>query len=58
MPIYEKGPKESLGNYGTDSQTSAPRKLMEQITSAIGQHVLYDRALGLSPHGFMKGRSC
>lgn len=58
MPIYQKGPKESLGNDRTDSQTLAPQKLMELITSAIGPHVLYDRALGRGPRGFMKGRSC
>ncbi|GAB0178848.1 mitochondrial enolase superfamily member 1 [Grus japonensis] len=52
-PIYEKGPKEDLGNYRPVSLISVPGKVMEQfILGALNQGIRPSR------HGFMKGRSC
>ena len=57
-PIYKKGRKEDPGNYRPVSLTLLPRKVMEQIMSAITWHVLDNQVIKPSQYGFMKGRSC
>jgi hypothetical protein len=58
-PIYKKGPKASAGNYRPVSLTSVPCKLMESILkNNIMDHLLKNKLIRPSQHGFMPGKSC
>uniref|UniRef100_A0A8C2SLP0 Reverse transcriptase domain-containing protein n=1 Tax=Coturnix japonica TaxID=93934 RepID=A0A8C2SLP0_COTJA len=58
-PIYRKGCKEDLGNYGPVSLTLVPRKVKERIVlREITRQVWDDQEIRPSQHGFVKGRSC
>ncbi|GAB0182343.1 clavesin-1 [Grus japonensis] len=58
-PIYKKGWKEDLGNYGPVSLTLVPGKVMEKfILGALTKRVQDNQGIRPSQHGFIKGRSC
>ena len=57
-PIYKNGCKDDPGNYRPVSVTTVPGKVMEQIVlMEIMWHVLDNRGIRPSQHGFTKGRS-
>lgn len=59
VPIYKKGAKGVAGNYRPVSLTSVPCKMMESlIKDAVMAHLLDNKLINDSQHGFMPGRSC
>ena len=59
VPIHKKGPKGDPGNYRPISLTSIPGKLMESVLKdAILSHLVDNKQIKDSQHGFMPGRSC
>ena len=58
-PIFKKGAKGEPGNYRPVSLTSVPCKLLEGIIkNTIMSHLLSNKLIRNSQHGFMAGRSC
>jgi hypothetical protein len=58
-PIYKKGAKSDPGNYRPVSLTSVPCKLLESlIKDKLMDHLLENKLINDSQHGFMPGRSC
>ena len=54
VPIFNKGNRDSPGNYRPVSLTSAVGKLMEKIL----RDRIYEHLEKFSQHGFVKGKSC
>ena len=58
-PIYKKGTKGEAGNYRPVSITSIPCRMLESIIKdAVMEHLLENKLIKDSQHGFLKGRSC
>jgi len=58
-PIYKKGSKNKPENYRPISLTSIPCKIMESILKdEIINHLLRNRLLNSSQHGFLPNKSC
>ena len=58
-PIYKKGSKNKPENYRPISLTSIPCKIMESILKdGIINHLLRNRLLNSSQHGFLPNKSC
>jgi hypothetical protein len=58
-PIFKKGVKMSPSNYRPVSLTSVPCKIMESlIKDEMMAHLLNNRLINNSQHGFILGRSC
>ena len=58
-PIYKKGRREDLGNYGPVSLTLVQGKIMERfVLRALTWQVQDKKGIGPGQHGFMRGRSC
>ena len=58
-PIFKKGTKGDPGNYRPVSLTSVPCKLLETIIKdRIMQHLIANKLIKESQHGFMPGKSC
>jgi hypothetical protein len=57
--IYKKGPKSEPGNYRPVSLTSVPCKLIEGLVKdKLMDHLLKNKLINDSQHGFLPGRSC
>jgi hypothetical protein len=57
--IYKKGPKSEPGNYRPVSLTSVPCKLIEGLVKdTLMDHLLKNKLISDSQHGFLPGRSC
>jgi hypothetical protein len=57
--VYKKGPKGNPGNYQPVSLTSVQCKIMESILKTrIMEHLLDNKLICPSQHGFMPGKSC
>jgi len=58
-PIFKKGSKSSPGNYRPVSLTSVPCKVLESIIKDnIVNHLLLNKLVRDSQHGFLKHKSC
>jgi hypothetical protein len=58
-PIFKKGAKGDPGNYRPVSLTSVPCKILESILKEeIMNHLLDNKLIRDSQHGFMPGKSC
>lgn len=58
-PIFKKGTKGDPGNYRPVSLTSVPCKILETIVKdRIVQHLIENKLIKNSQHGFMPGKSC
>jgi hypothetical protein len=58
-PIFKKGTKGCPGNYRPVSLTSVPCKLLESIVKdKLMQHLIDNKLIRESQHGFMPGKSC
>ena len=58
-PIFKKGAKTSVSNYRPVSLTSLVCKIMESILrDNITEHLLSNKLISSSQHGFMKSKSC
>jgi hypothetical protein len=58
-PIFKKGTKGDPGNYRPVSLTSVPCKMLESIVKdRLMSHLLENKLIGDSQHGFMPGKSC
>jgi hypothetical protein len=58
-PIYKKGKRSDPGNYRPVSLTSVPCKVLESIIKdSIMEHLLSNKLINESQHGFMPNRSC
>jgi hypothetical protein len=58
-PIYKKGAKGEAGNYRPVSITSIPCRMLESvIKDAVMTHLMENKLIKDSQHGFLKGRSC
>jgi hypothetical protein len=58
-PIFKKGAKADPGNYRPVSLTSVPCKIMEGvIKEELMKHLITNRLISDSQHGFIAGRSC
>jgi Reverse transcriptase (RNA-dependent DNA polymerase) len=58
-PIFKKGKRSDPGNYRPVSLTSVPCKVLESIIKDnVMQHLLSNKLLKDSQHGFMPNRSC
>jgi hypothetical protein len=59
IPIFKKGTKSDPSNYRPVSLTSVPCKLLESIIKdAVMEHLVTEKLIKDSQHGFMAGRSC
>ncbi|KAJ7424043.1 hypothetical protein WISP_30579 [Willisornis vidua] len=57
--IFKKGKKEDPRNYKPVNLTSGPGKVMAKIIlGGIEKHLKDNAVIGLSQHGFMRGKSC
>ena len=58
-PIFKKGAKGDPGNYRPVSLTSVPCKILESIVKdRIMEHLMENKLIQESQHGFMPDRSC
>jgi hypothetical protein len=58
-PIFKKGTKGDPGNYRPVSLTSVPCKMLESIVKEkMISHLLENKMISDSQHGFMPGKSC
>jgi hypothetical protein len=58
-PIFKKGTKGDPGNYRPVSLTSVPCKMLEAIVKdKVMSHLLENKLISDSQHGFMPGKSC
>jgi len=58
-PIFKKGAKGDVGNYRPVSLTSIPCKLLESVVKdRMMHHLLSNKLIRDTQHGFMPGRSC
>ena len=58
-PIFKKGTKGDPGNYRPVSLTSVPCKLLESIIKdKLLHHLMANKLIKDTQHGFMPGRSC
>jgi hypothetical protein len=58
-PIFKKGTKGCPGNYRPVSLTSVPCKLLETIVKdKLMQHLIENKLIRDSQHGFLPGKSC
>jgi hypothetical protein len=58
-PIFKKGKKTDPGNYRPVSQTSVCCRILETIIrDGTMEHLLRNRLLASSQHGFMQNKSC
>jgi len=59
VPIFKKGSKSASGNYRPVSLTSVCCKILESIIKDdLMSHLLRNKLISGSQHGFMKNRSC
>mgnify|MGYP003433312545 FL=1 len=59
VPIFKKGARTQVGNYRPVSLTSVVCKIMERlIRKALLKHLIDNRFLAETQHGFVQGRSC
>ena len=59
VPIHKKGSRGDPGNYRPVSLTSSVCKVMERILRAkIMDHLIVNKLINQSQHGFMPNRSC
>ena len=58
-PIFKKGTKGNPGNYRPVSLTSVPCKILESIVKdKVMNHLIKNKLIKSSQHGFMPGKSC
>ena len=59
VPLPKKGSRAVAGNYRPVSLTSTVCKLLERIMrSKLMDHLITNKIINLSQHGFMSERSC
>jgi len=58
-PVFKKGKKGELGNYGLVSLTSVPGRVMELlILNVVSKRLEEKEVIRTSQHGFTKRESC
>ena len=59
IPVFKKGKKKDLGNYGPDSLTSIPGKVMEQLVlDTLSKQLEEEKVNRSSQHRFTRRKLC